>query len=155
MPPLKGVDRGIDGELLKVLEESGHGEQIVIVDPSYPIPEGARLTVDYHGESSAQALRGILKYLSIEKMDEQEHGPDVVFMAPDPPVIECDASIAFEEVANELKLIVKSEPRHPFGDTEPGFYAQANDPEKSSIFVRTRDRKAHACARFIVGHSQE
>lgn len=159
MPPLKGIDRGLDGKVLKILEESGHGEQVVIVDPSYAIPEGARV-VDYHGDSSAQALRGILALVPSEATKQ---GFDVVSMDADPDdsSLSPNALNAFKEVVASLGLRLGYEPRLPSwpvetstDETEAGFYANANDPEKS-IFVRTRDPRAYACARFIVGHSQE
>jgi len=155
MPPLKGIDRGLNGQVLKALEESGHGDQIVIVDPSYAIPEGARV-VDYQGDSSAQALKGILKLVPFE---ESKHIPefDVLAMAPDPPANTCDALNEFRKVAVELGFDLDATPRldKDAGELLPGFYTEANSPERSTIFFRTRDIKAYACAMFIVGHSQE
>jgi L-fucose mutarotase/ribose pyranase (RbsD/FucU family) len=149
MPPLKGIPRGLNSEALTVLEESGHGNQIIIVDPSYPIPRGA-LVINYVGDpnTSDGALDDILTVLPIE-------GP-VTAMLPDEGET-CDANEAFEAVTLRQRggqdwamRLDDQDPEHP-----KGFYSQANDPEKQTIFFKTRDKKAFACAMFIVGHSQE
>src|SRR3990167_10107099 len=149
MPPMKGIDRGLNGDALKALEEAGHGQRIAVVDPSYAIPEGARV-VPYQGESSATALRGILSLIPLEK-DRRSY--DVVAMAADENVDDCAASDEFERVAEELGLEIGFNPRHDTSQTMPGFYAEVNHPE--TLFFRTRDEKAYACATFIVGHSQD
>jgi L-fucose mutarotase/ribose pyranase (RbsD/FucU family) len=151
MPPLKGIDPGLNGEALKALEESGHGDQIVIVDPSYSIPEGATV-IDYQGKSSASALRGILALVP----HENNGAFDIVCMRADEGTAEAERD--FGEVARSMGLLLghqrrMADPLDPVVD--PGFYANANSPEKRTIFFRTRDTKAYACARFTVGHSQE
>lgn len=153
MPPLKGIDRALNGNALKVLEEMGHGQQIVIVDPSYEIPaDPERLIVDYQGNSSAGALRGIVQLVPIEKMDGKV---DVVVMKPDPPAETSKATKAFEAVAQDLDLVLAHQIRTDDSIFDKGFYSLANDPEKSTVYFRTRDAKAYACALFVVGHSQE
>ena len=151
MPPLKGIDRGLNGGALKALEESGHGERIAIVDPSYAIPEGSRV-VSYQGDSSAQALRGILRLVPLE-------GP-VTCMLADENVTTNEAHEEFIEVIHELGVQADWRDRH---DTDlpdsrydwRGFYTIVNNSDESTIFLRTRDKKAYACATFLVGHSQE
>lgn len=162
MPPLIGIDRGIDGEMLKALEEIGHGAQIVVVDASYDIPEGAQ-TVSYHGDSSARALTGILKLVPVDENDvwtlTGKKVGKVVAMLPDPPETECAALAELREafpLGNGPVLVgaTRFGQEHEKGVTKRGFYAAANDPEKHTLFVRTRDEKAYACAMFAVGHSQ-
>lgn len=155
MPPLKGIDRGIDGKMLWALEELGHGNQVVVVDPSYPIPRGSKV-VDYHGHSSAMALKGILDLVPHESMDGDEGSTDVVAMDTDdgaPTAV----SDEFDDIAEQLGIDLTYEPRNPVDDLggSKGFYVEASDPSKDTLFVRTRDDLAYACARFIVGHSQE
>ncbi|HTE58324.1 MAG TPA: RbsD/FucU domain-containing protein [Verrucomicrobiae bacterium] len=141
MPPLNGIDRGINGNLLKALEEIGHGAQIAVVDASYDIPPAAEVA-DYQGDSSARALKGIL---DLVPLDDANGYPNVSVMVPHFPQEPGTALEAFEEALT----------------VEPGltgqrdFYTLANNPEKHTLFVRTRDEKAFACALFVVGHSQE
>ena len=33
---LKGIDPLLDGELLRTLDQMGHGDQLVVVDSNYP-----------------------------------------------------------------------------------------------------------------------
>lgn len=153
MPPLKGIDRGINGELLKALEESGHRDRIVVVDPSYPIPYEARV-YDYGGDSSARALAGVLALVPWEGV--------VTYMEPDPEPGQGRESVeAFEYETSHLEQ--DGEPialnglygRSELNEDGTGFYDIANDIEEwPTIFVRTRDDRAFACATFIVGHSQ-
>ena len=140
MPPLKGIDRAIDGDLLRALEMSGHGDRIAIVDPSYAIPEGANV-FNYHGDSSAEALTGILSLINSE---------DVLLMRPDVGDGNHNAQEAFLESAEAQGVKTVSY-------TKGSFYDRVNDPEKRArtLYVRTRDEKACACATFIIGHSQE
>jgi len=154
MPPLKGIDRGLNGEALKALEESGHGRRIAVVDASYNIPRWSQ-AIDYNGKTSVEALVGILKLVP--------HEGNILLMKPDSDVTEygdgpfCD--IAATEVDEALGY-----PKQ-FGilrldtienDEEvPGFYSTANDESVDTLFIRTRDTMAFACATFVVGHSQE
>jgi L-fucose mutarotase/ribose pyranase (RbsD/FucU family) len=152
MPPLKGIDRGLNGEALKGLEEIGHGSQIAIVDPSYPIPEGARV-IPYMGESSASALKGVLALVP----HEPDGAYDVICM-DSTDGSDTEAYDAFSKVTDEigLKLGCQNRFASPLDpEMDPGFYADTGDPERRTLYLRTRDTKAFACARFTVGHSQE
>ncbi|HUD06827.1 MAG TPA: RbsD/FucU domain-containing protein [Candidatus Saccharimonadales bacterium] len=150
MPPLKGIDRGINGSLLKALEETGHGDHIAIVDPSYSIPEGSRV-IDYQGNSSARALKGILALVPIE---EESH---VLLMMPDTEQHSHEAVTEFEEAlggVRETDWLTRYGKDNPSGI---GFYDLVNNPSnetQNTLFVRTRDEKAFACAMLVVGHSQ-
>ena len=152
MPPPKGIDRGLDGTALKALEEAGHGRRVVIVDPSYDIPPNVEV-VNYHGDSSSNALRGILQlmpvddgYLTIMDRDEST----VLEGHLDTEQNENDM---FDEIAEEFDLIPCYVKR--LDDDKSGFYSQANTTETRSLFIRTRDTRAYACAMFVLGHSQE
>lgn len=154
MPPLKGIDRGINGEMLKALEEIGHGAQIAVVDASYDIPVGSQV-VNYQGDSTAQALEGILKLVPI---DEDKNV--ISLMGPDDHGAECPA--LRDELAVTQRLGLQAGVIKRLGEPSAaewsggylGFYRIANNPEVHTLFVRTRDEKAYACAQFIVGHSQ-
>lgn len=152
MPPFKDHDRGFNGDMYKALEEIGHGAQIAVVDPSYDIPPEAQI-VNYQGDSSAGALSGILNLVPTET-------DKVIIMAPDAPQTTCDAFEESSRVVDELGMSwvgLRRLSDFTPGGTEldrKGFYQVANDPEVHTLFVRTRDEKAYACAMFTVGHSQ-
>lgn len=168
MPPLIGIDPGIDGKMLKAFEELGQGSRIVIVDANYAIPQGAH-TLDYHGSSSAEALGGTLALVPVEpdghKVTNIRHGWVYALGAESPEGVDA--------VLGELKKAVKDCPQKgvmvesvtPVGNNERlfgdsiahlGFIAFANNRElrDSTLFVRTRDQRLNACALFVVGHAQ-
>lgn len=147
MPPLRGIDRGLNGNALKALEEAGHGQRIAIVDPSYNFPVNAQV-LDYVGPPhTSAALRGILKLIPIEG--------DVVLMAPDPGSDDRKALDKMQEELNRLEIGHGVIPRlDEHAEDGNGFYSVVNNPESSTIFFRTRDVRTFACATFIVGHAQ-
>lgn len=171
MPPLKGIERGITGQLLCQLEELGHGDRITIVDASYSIPRGAERG-EFHGDSSAKALRGILDLVPIDTVDDWDGMPNedsdrrVLAMLNDQGK-QPAAYARFKEarLGFPVPLVLigatrkgqrdGSPYRHPDGAQYRGFYATMLDPHINTLFVRTRDRLASACASFMVGHSQE
>lgn len=161
MPPLLGIERGIDGDMLKALEEIGHGAQIAVVDASYDIPEGAHV-VKYCGDSSPRALAGIIALVPVDEDMPRlggERSRSIVCMEPDDAG---ESGTVLEEFANTIPsdMILVAAKRN--GDaayredsrTAQGFYAVANSPEAHTLFVRTRDPRKYGCAVFTVGHNQ-
>lgn len=159
MPPFREerlVDRGLSGRALRVLEESGHGRRVAIVDTSYPIPRWAE-TVDYRGRSSADALLGVVRLIPVEG--------EVEFMSPDPEDSREEAKEALEAF-NQVFIKLESEipelqdqvgERHRLDKDEPervGFYSLVNNEEVDTLFIRTADRLPYACATFVIEHSQ-
>ncbi len=161
MPPLRGIDRGLNGEALKALEESGHGRRLAIVDASYNIPRWAQV-VEYHGHSSAQALLGIGRLLPIElgsirvmiaDREEESHRAELEFAE------------SCNHLTDELKQNLGYEGIYRLDDQESdfrgespikslGFYSLANNEVEDTLYVRTRDTLPYACATFIIGHMQ-
>lgn len=169
MPPLRGIDRGLDGNALKALEESGHGRRLAIVDASYDIPRWAQV-VNYLGQTSAEALHGIASLVPIEEDSLTLMYPDI----DDHSKLADDAYEAFLTVHGQLlkelgsKITIGSLYRKDAADLsellqdaddaeeeEEGFYSVANNEAQDTLFVRTRDTLPYACATFIVGHSQQ
>ncbi|MBI2592119.1 hypothetical protein HYW36_01445 [Candidatus Saccharibacteria bacterium] len=155
MPPLKSIDRGLDGDALRALEKSGHGRRLAIVDASYNIPRWAEV-VNYHGSSSADALFGIVKLVPVEEASMD-------FMVPDPDkegetrALEAFQKVA-ERIAKEMPEVDAGAGEYPRLDKDSdegaGFYTVVNDQEQDTLFVRTRDRLPYACATFVIGHAQ-
>jgi L-fucose mutarotase len=63
---LKGVDPLLGGELLKVLDEMGHGDQLLVADRNYPAHSPGRPVVRL-GESGAERVVGAI--LSVFPLD--------------------------------------------------------------------------------------
>lgn len=158
MPPLRGIDRGLNGRALKALEESGHGRRLAIVDASYDIPAWAEV-IDYTGQTSADALEGIGRLVPIEG------GLDV--MLPDPgddSEHADDAEAAFFAARDRLGKVLRQalpinglqrlDEADPGNPEDSGFYSLVNDESARTLFVRTRDVLPYACASFMIGHAQ-
>lgn len=167
MPPLRGIERGIDGDMLKALEELGHGQRLAIVDPSYAIPDGNSV-IKYAGDSSANALKGILDLVDVDvtsHIGTEEKLVIVSIMEPDTGDRRANATFSELEII-VMNRAIGSQVRSAYsmkrlGDPASGsawgslgFYAIVNNPETNTVFVRTRDPRPFACASFIVGHAQ-
>jgi L-fucose mutarotase len=64
---LKGIDPLLSGDLLKILDEMGHGDQLALVDRNYPAAASGRPVVRL-GEASV--LRAMTAILSVFPLDE-------------------------------------------------------------------------------------
>src|SRR3990167_9280168 len=127
--------------MLKALEEIGHGAQIAVVDASYDIPKESQ-TVDYQGDSSASALKGILNLVPTDNdiviaMGSDEHDK------PCPALKETYDALGSAPITHIYVVQRLGEENGEDVLSRQGFYAIANNPEKNTLFVRTRDEKAY------------
>jgi L-fucose mutarotase len=63
---LRNIDPLLTPDLLKILREMGHGDEIVIVDANYPAASDARRLVYLPGADATQALRAILTLMPLD-----------------------------------------------------------------------------------------
>lgn len=63
---LRGIDPLLTPDLLKILCEMGHGDEIAIVDANYPAATYARRLVRLPGTNATEALRAILTLLPLD-----------------------------------------------------------------------------------------
>src|SRR4051794_22646333 len=63
---LKGIDPLLNGDLLKVLDDMGHGDQLLVADRNYPAAAAGRPVVRL-GESGAERVIGAI--LSVFPLD--------------------------------------------------------------------------------------
>jgi len=63
---LKGIPKIISPELIKVLMEMGHGDEIVISDGNFPAAECARRLVRADGHNVPELLDAILKFFPLD-----------------------------------------------------------------------------------------
>ena len=63
---LKGIDPLLNGDLLKVLDDMGHGDQLLVADRNYPAAAAGRPVVRL-GESGAERVVGAI--LSVFPLD--------------------------------------------------------------------------------------
>ncbi len=64
---LKGVSALLSPELLKILAEMGHGDDIAIVDANFPAARLARRLVWAQGTGATEMLRAVLTLLPIDR----------------------------------------------------------------------------------------
>jgi len=76
---LKGIPPIISPELLKVLMEMGHGDEIVLADGNYPSESAGNKVIRADGLSIPELLKAILQFFPLDTYVDN----NVVFMKPD------------------------------------------------------------------------
>ncbi len=71
---LKGISAVISPELLKILMEMGHGDELVIGDGNFPAASSARRLVRADGLGVPQLLEGILQLFPLDQYVEHPVG---------------------------------------------------------------------------------
>jgi L-fucose mutarotase len=75
---LKGIDPILGPELLKVLREMGHGDEIAIVDGNYPAVTDARRLVRMDGHDATRVADAILSVMPLDPfVDETAFRPGI------------------------------------------------------------------------------
>jgi L-fucose mutarotase len=67
---LKGIPKIISPELLKVLMEMGHGDELVIGDGNFPAEAIARRIIRADGHNTPELLDAILKFFPLDQYDK-------------------------------------------------------------------------------------
>ncbi|WP_246102759.1 RbsD/FucU family protein [Methylobacterium terricola] len=76
---LKTIDPLLSGSLLAVLDDMGHGDEIVIADANFPSASNARRLIDMPGTTAPALLDAIL---SVLPLDDFVESPMAVMKAP-------------------------------------------------------------------------
>jgi L-fucose mutarotase len=126
---LRGIDPLLTPELLKILREMGHGDEIAIVDANYPAAHARRL-VRLAGASATEALRAILTLLPLDTYVDQAAHVMAVVGHPDrtePVMAEFQALI--DEIAAERATLARLE-RFAFYDRVNAAFAVVATSER-------------------------
>lgn len=67
---LKGIDPLLSGELLKILDEMGHGDQLLLVDRNYPAAASGKPVVRLGEVGVVRAARAILSVFPLDSFVE-------------------------------------------------------------------------------------
>lgn len=67
---LKGIPKILSPELLKMLMEMGHGDEIVIADGNFPAASRSRRLVRADGHGATELLEAILKLFPLDEGSE-------------------------------------------------------------------------------------
>lgn len=64
---LKGIPRIIPAELMKIMMEMGHGDELVIADGNFPAATCARRLVNCDGHGVPEVLDAVLTFLPLDR----------------------------------------------------------------------------------------
>jgi L-fucose mutarotase len=103
---LKGISKLISPELIKILMEMGHGDEIVIADGNFPAASHAVRLVRADGHDIPELLKAILQLLPLDTYSEHPAGLMAV-VAGDPvetPIWEVYQSIVDESAERSISI---------------------------------------------------
>jgi L-fucose mutarotase len=82
---LKGIDPLLSGELLKILDEMGHGDQLLLVDRNYPAAASGKPVVRLGEAGIVRAARAILSVFPLDSF--VEHPLERMEVDDDPSIV--------------------------------------------------------------------
>lgn len=133
---LKGIPDIISPELLKILHEMGHGDDLVIGDSNYPAASNARILARADGHGVPELLDAILQLFPLDIYVDKPVA--LMQVVPGDPTV--------PEVQERIRAVVR---RHePRGDAAIGlverfaFYERA---KQAYAIVATTDKGAYGC----------
>jgi len=133
---LRGIPAIISPDLLKVLDEMGHGDDIVIGDLNFPAASNAHILIRADGHNVPEMLDAILKLFPLDIFTEKP----VVLMQP------VSATTKKTEVQDRIREVVRSHDERGDSAVESvdrfEFYERA---KKAYAIVATTDGGAYGC----------
>lgn len=133
---LKGIPEIISPELLKILDEMGHGDEIVIGDSNFPAASNAKRLIRCDGHGVLDVLDGILKLFPLDIYTDCP--VNVMELIPGDPTV--------PEIPKDIrKLAAKYDDRGEkcVGEVERfAFYERARN---AYAIVATTEKKLYGC----------
>ena len=133
---LKGIPDIISPDLLKIMHEMGHGDDLVIGDANYPAASNAQRLIRCDGHGTTELLDAILQLFPLDSY--VEYPVSLMQVVPGDPTI--------PEIQDEIKkVVIKQEGR---GEKvieyveRFSFYEKA---KKAYAIVATTERKLYGC----------
>lgn len=132
---LIGIDPLLSGELLKILDEMGHGDDLLLVDRNFPAFQSGRPVVDLGEVTTTRAAGAILSVFPLDTFVEQPLGR---MEAQDDP------ALVLEPHDEVLALARKAHPAPVEFEVIPrfAFYERARS---AFAVVKTLDQRPYAC----------
>jgi L-fucose mutarotase len=133
---LRGIPDVISPELLKVLHEMGHGDDLVIGDSNYPAASNARILVRADGHGVPEMLEAILKLFPLDTFVDKP--VTLMQVVPGDPTL--------PEVQDRVRKVVRA--NDPRGDAAVGtierfaFYERA---KAAYAILATTEKCAYGC----------
>ena len=137
---LKGIDPLLSGELLKVLDEMGHGDQLLVVDRNYPAAASGHPVIRLGDVGVVRAITAILSVLPLDDfietpLERMEVDGDAAVTTP-----EQDAVLAAARAGHPHALEWGVIPRLDFYERARGAFAVVHtlEPRPWGCFILTK-----------------
>ncbi len=118
--PVKSINPLLSGELLAILSDMGHGDEIVITDANFPAASMARRLIRLPGISSTDALTAVLTVLPLDDFVDR---PAAAMDAPGQrPAIYSEYDAALKK-AEGRAIVLEPVERFAFYDRAKAAYA--------------------------------
>ena len=113
---LRGVDPVLTGELLKILDEMGHGDQLVIADRNFPAATAGKPVIRVGEIGAVRTLTAILSVFPLDTfvarpLERMEVDNDPLLTNPT-----IDAVLGIAQASHEAPLVFGVIPRFDFYD---------------------------------------
>ena len=112
---LKGIPKIISPEILKILCEMGHGDELVISDANFPAASIAQRLVRADGIPAADMLEAVLKLIPLDQYDNEHfilmHTKILKKESPESEPVFCERFAYYERAKNAYAVIITGEER--------------------------------------------
>jgi L-fucose mutarotase len=132
---LKGINPLLNGELLKVLDEMGHGDQLLLVDRNYPAAASGRPVIRLGDVTVTRTAQAILDVFPLDNYVDQPLARMEVDNDPTITVPSQDEVLAIARDIHPLPLEYNVVPRLDFYERAKNVFA----------VVHTLDSRPYGC----------
>jgi L-fucose mutarotase len=122
-PVLKGIDPLLNGDLLKILDDMGHGDELLLVDRNFPARAAGKPLVQLGEVTAVRAMTAILSVFPLDAFVDQplarmevENDPAIVLPTQ-------KAVLELAQAGHELPIDFAVIPRFEFYERAKNVYA--------------------------------
>ncbi len=132
---LKGISKVISPELLKILSEMGHGDELVIADGNFPSGKCPERRVRADGHGCVEILDGVLSLIPVDTYSD----PNLIMME----LMDCDKGKVDPKIWKEFEVVAnKYDENSKLGNIDRfEFYERA---KKAYAVVQTSEMAIYA-----------
>jgi L-fucose mutarotase len=138
---LKGIDPLLSPDLLRVLAEMGHGDELALVDRNYPAVSTARRPVRLDGCDLPAAARAVLTLLPLDSFVERPVA--VMAMVDTPDVV--------PEVQREVIALAREAERRDLGIETVERFVFYERVRRAFAVVATSEARPYGCVILTKG----
>lgn len=137
---LKGIDPLLSGELLRILDEMGHGDQLLLVDRNYPAVATGRPVIRLGESGVVRAMTALLSVFPLDEFVERPLERMEVDGDPARTTPEQDAVLELARANHPLPLEWGVVPRLEFYERARGCRAVVHtlEPQPWGCFILTK-----------------